>query len=198
MAFPLDICSPNSGPISFNCCFLTVDSVHFNNCYFLSEQTCILHKATAGFQRWESSDVYGHFNSLCERSSKYFHNIERHHIQRRQRIRVAQLTQNSICCLRSVVLSKMAPGWRGEELLNKFIIFVFFSHKKYSRSFVKLRLNHWCHMDYFNDFLATFLDCGSILAVCGRVRDLLEFIKNLILCSKMNEGLTGLERHEGE
>ncbi len=55
--------------------------------------------------------------------------------------------------------------WR-DELLNKVIIVFFFAHKKYSRSFVKLWLNHWCHMDYFNDVLATFLDldCGSILA----------------------------------
>ncbi len=33
------------------------------------------------------------------------------------------------------------------KLLNKVIIFVFFAHKKYSRSFIKLRLNHWCHME---------------------------------------------------
>ncbi len=53
-----------------------------------------------------------------------------------------------------VILYKMAPGWRGgEELLNKDIIFVLFAHKKYSRSFIKLQLNHWCHMDYFNDVL---------------------------------------------
>ncbi len=56
-------------------------------------------------------------------------------------------------------------------------------------------------MDYFNNVLATFLslDRGSILAVCGRVRELSEFIKNILICVlKMNEGLTGLERHEGE
>ncbi len=58
-----------------------------------------------------------------------------------------------------VILSKMAPGWRGgDELLSKVIIFVFFAHKKYSRSFEKLWLNHWCNMDYFNDGLTTFLD----------------------------------------
>ncbi len=32
-----------------------------------------------------------------------------------------------------------------------------FTHKKYYRSFIKLRLNHWCHIDYFNDVLTTFL-----------------------------------------
>ncbi len=56
-------------------------------------------------------------------------------------------------------------------------------------------------MDYFNDVLATFLcvDRGNILAVYGRVRELSDFIKNILICVlKMNEGLTGLERHEGE
>ncbi len=29
-------------------------------------------------------------------------------------------------------------------------------HKKYPRSFIQLRLNHWSHMDYFNNILTTF------------------------------------------
>ncbi len=52
-------------------------------------------------------------------------------------------------------------------------------------------------MDYFTDALATFLDIdsGSILAVYGRVRELSEFIKHILICvSKMNKRLTGLER----
>ncbi len=56
-------------------------------------------------------------------------------------------------------------------------------------------------MDYFNDVLTTFLGLGRCrtLAVHGRVRELSEFIKNnLIFVPKTNEGLTGLERHEGE
>ncbi len=56
-------------------------------------------------------------------------------------------------------------------------------------------------MDYFIDVLATFLDLDRVrtLAVYGRVRELSEFIKNILICvPKMNEGLTGLERHEGE
>ncbi len=33
----------------------------------------------------------------------------------------------------------------------------------------------------------------------SRVRELTDFIKNILMCvQKMNEGLTGLERHEGE
>ncbi len=56
-------------------------------------------------------------------------------------------------------------------------------------------------MDYFYNLLATFLsfDRVRILDVFGRVRKLSEFIKNiLIYVRKMNEGLTGLEQHEGE
>ncbi len=38
-----------------------------------------------------------------------------------------------------------------------------------------------------------------ILAVYGRVRKLSDAIKNILICvQKMNGGLTGLERHEGE
>ncbi len=41
-----------------------------------------------------------------------------------------------------------------KRLLNEVVIFVFFAQKS---SLIKLRLNHWCHMDYFNDVLTTFL-----------------------------------------
>ncbi len=62
-----------------------------------------------------------------------------------------------IRCLRMYYF-QMEQGWRGgRKVLNK-VIFVLSAHKKFSRSFVKLRLNHWCHMHYFNDFLTTFLD----------------------------------------
>ncbi len=40
-------------------------------------------------------------------------------------------------------------------LLNKVDIFVFSSHKKYFRSFIKFILNHWCYLDYFNGVLIT-------------------------------------------
>ncbi len=61
-------------------------------------------------------------------------------------------------------------------------------------------------MDYFNDDLTTFLglECDSFIAVCRvsmqyAVCRLMHFSKNILICvSKMNEGLTGLERHEGE
>ncbi len=50
---------------------------------------------------------------------------------------------------------------------RRLTLFVFSSHKKYSCSFIKWQLNHWCHMDYFNDVLTTFLclERGSSLAV---------------------------------
>ncbi len=51
--------------------------------------------------------------------------------------------------------------------------FVFFEHKKYFRSFIKLRLNHWCHMDYFN----------SIAVHAGT-----DFIQNLLICVPIVNG----------
>ncbi len=53
------------------------------------------------------------------------------------------------------------------ELLNKVVIFCFLCAQKYSRSFIKLRLNHWCHMDNFNNVLTTFLgfERGSTVSV---------------------------------
>ncbi len=47
--------------------------------------------------------------------------------------------------------------WLGREEIVELSHFFFFAHKNYSRSFLKLRLNHWCHMDYFIDILTTFL-----------------------------------------
>ncbi len=47
--------------------------------------------------------------------------------------------------------------------------YLFIMHKKYSRSFITLRLNHWCHINYFNSILTTFLglEHGSYVAVYG-------------------------------
>ncbi len=114
----------------------------------------------------------------------------------RKRIRAVRLTQNSvraICVQR--IFSKMALHWRkGDELLNKVVIFVcFFEYKKYSRSFIALRLNHWWQMDYSdNVFFYTFLGLDSVncLAVNGTVTNLPVFILNILNCA-----FTGLERH---
>ncbi len=51
-------------------------------------------------------------------------------------------------------------------------------------------------MDYFVDHLGNFLclDRGSTLAVYGRVKELSDFIKNILNCvPKMKYGLTGLD-----
>ncbi len=58
------------------------------------------------------------------------------------------------------------------------------------------------HMDYFNDVLSTFLSLepGTVGGsdVYG-VRMFSDFIKNNLICVlRVNEGLRGLERHEGD
>ncbi len=100
------------------------------------------------------------------------------------------------CCWRRTrthgTLNNDGISWFGEKMLNKVVIFVFFVHKKYSHSFIKSWLNHWCHMDYFNDVLTTFLDLGTFQLHCclRRVRELSDLIKNILICvPKMNESL---------
>ncbi len=57
-------------------------------------------------------------------------------------------------------------------------------------------------MGYFNDVLTTVMGLsGPFWDPCclWRVRELSDFIKNILISVlKMNEGLAGLERHEGE
>ncbi len=48
-----------------------------------------------------------------------------------------------------------------DRLLNKVVI-LFSLHTTHSCSFLKWRLNHWCHMDYFNDVLTTFLGLACV------------------------------------
>ncbi len=107
----------------------------------------------------------------------------------KQRIRVAWLTQNSIRSLRPVVTLQNGVN---VELLNKVVIFVFFAYKKYSRSFITFRLNHWWQMDYSDDVCHTFLGLDSVkyLAVNGTVTRLAIFIQNILNCvPKMNKAL---------
>ncbi len=80
-------------------------------------------------------------------------------------------------------------GW-AEELLNKVVIFVYLVQKK---SILVASEN--------TDAIATFMDLGTFQLCNGlwRVRELLDFINNIFICVlKMNKGLTGLERQEGE
>ncbi len=56
-------------------------------------------------------------------------------------------------------------------------------------------------MDYFTDLLVTFLDVDRVnyIDVYGRVRELSECIKNILICVlKTNKAFTGLEQHEGK
>ncbi len=64
------------------------------------------------------------------------------HVNKAQRTWV--LRQNAAYI---VVLLWTCINWHGREEI------VFFAHKKYSHSFITLWLNHWCHMDCFNDVL---------------------------------------------
>ena len=84
--------------------------------------------------------------------------------------------------------------------IKSLFLFVF-AHKKYSRRLIYLRLSHWSHLDYINDVFNTFSGPASynVLEAYGGVRQLSDLIKNNLICvPKMNEGLTGLEQHEGE
>ncbi len=74
------------------------------------------------------------------------------------------LRQNAGSCVSSItrmhhgtLMNVSKTDTEDKKLFNKFVIFVFFAHKKYSRSFIILQLNHWCHMDYFINVLTTFL-----------------------------------------
>ncbi len=62
-----------------------------------------------------------------------------------------------------ILLWTSVEDWHGrEEIVERFF---FLAHKNNSRSFIKLRLNHWCHMDYFNDVLTTFLSLESVSCI---------------------------------
>ncbi len=72
-------------------------------------------------------------------------------------------------------------------------------HKKII-SFIKLRLNHLCHMDYFNNDLIPFWALNMLVVLLSmQGQKALIFLQNIIICVlKMNKGLTVLEQHEGE
>ncbi len=106
-------------------------------------------------------------------------------------------------CMCIVIFSIMAEDCNlGEKNCWRKSLFLFsLRTKKYFRCFAKVKLSHWWQMDCFIDVLTTFLDLGTFQLRCSlwRVRELSDFIRNILICvPKMNEGLTGLERHEGE
>ncbi len=81
---------------------------------------------------------------------------------------------NNVCCSVSCAMPKWCQGDVEETncrivVFFIFYFFIFLAYKKSSHSFVKLRLNNWCHMDYFTDVLVKFLDldCCNYIAVYG-------------------------------
>ncbi len=99
--------------------------------------------------------------------------------------------QQFVCVCVQWIFSKMELRWhRGDELLNK-VSFFSLRTKKYSRSFITLRLNHWWQMDYSDEVFYTFLGLDSVncLAVNGTVTSCVP---------TTNEAFTGLERHGGK
>ncbi len=65
---------------------------------------------------------------------------------------------------------------------------------------VNLSLNHWSHMDCFNDFFPTFLGLErvSCVAVNGGKASCQDFIKILHLYSEDQQKSSGLEWHDGK
>ncbi len=91
----------------------------------------------------------------------------------------------SIRCACIVVLS-----WTHQRLTQKrrnwvkFIIFVFFAHKMYSFSFMKLWLN-WFHKEYFTDVLPCYLSGPWMFQFYCCLQKALRFNQNYLhLCSE--------------
>ncbi len=78
--------------------------------------------------------------------------------------------------------------WHQWKRINGWIksLFLFCCTHKYSHSFITSRLNHWCHMDYFNDVLTTFLnlECGCCITSYACQNALGFYQKYLNLCSE--------------
>ncbi len=106
-----------------------------------------------------------------------------------------------ICCLHFHLNENNASACRSWHRTAYAVCVQWILSKMYSHSFVTSRLNPWCHMDYFTDLLATFLDVDPVnhIAIYGRVRELSDSIKNILICvPKMNKAFTCLERHGGK
>jgi len=89
---------------------------------------------------------------------------------------------NSSFFLQKVNAKRIMTGKRRDGWIKLLFCFVF-AHKKYSRHFIKLRLNHCSHV-FFNDVFSTFLNLESVdyIAVYGRVIYLSDFITNILMC----------------
>ncbi len=135
--------------------------------------------------------------SSSEHKLRYFWlNLRLSDLHRHQRYYYDQCTEIIITSFIQQFFSpsyRLPPFWRVPQNIITVIsivhvqhIIVFFAHKNYSRSFVKLQLNPWCQMDYFTDLLATFLcvDRGNIVAIYGGSESSQIPLKNLNLCSE--------------
>jgi len=79
--------------------------------------------------------------------------------------------------------------------LNKVVIVL--AHKKYSHHFITLRLNH-CILTMLLILFWTLNVVISLLSMEDKKKPL-RFPQNILICVlKMNKGLMGVERHEGE
>ncbi len=79
--------------------------------------------------------------------------------------------------------------------------FINMSHKHYSHNLIKLRLNHWCHMGYFNDVRTPFWALTVVVPFLSmQDQKALRFNQKYIHVWTKDEltGLTGLEWHAGE
>ncbi len=140
--------------------------------------------------RYRGHDTRLHFNL----SDEITFSAQRKQKQQRKRTAYAACIQR--------ILSKMALCWsRGEELMNKVVVFVFFVQKRCSCCFIKFRLNHWWQMDHSDDAFHTFLGIDRVIyfAVNGTVTSLPVFIQNILnRVPKMDKAFRGLERHGGK
>ncbi len=104
------------------------------------------------------------------------------------------LHQNASSCVSSTTHVWLSwariKDWKEKKkLLNKIVIFVFFAHKMYSRSFITLMLNHWWNglfyqcPYYVSGPWTRLLRCD----LC-RVRKLSDFFKNILICVPNDTG----------
>ncbi len=136
-------------------------------------------------------------NSVFNFSASYRSKIIRHSFIFRTQIQCqCCLCSVESTCMLNIIYSDYVNyvlGYSPKRRNTAIVIIVFFAHKKYSHSLVKLQLNHWCHMNYVTDVLATFLGLGTLQLNCclWRVWELSDLIQNILTCvPNMNEGLT--------
>ncbi len=114
-------------------------------------------------------------------------------VYKAQRIQVLPQNPDSSVCSTTRMCRGTLMNVQREEIVEWSCYFVFFVYKKYSRSFITLRLNLWCHIDYFNNVLTTFWALNVLVALLSmQGQKAHAFHQNILIwVLKMNEGLTG-------